>query len=100
VGTVTGVFGDPTFGRVIGVEVTARDGTRRFLPRIATSLVDGVVALESPLVLVETGERDGYHRLGAVVLRDRAQLAPLRMGRDGVVERTADALASTGASAA
>lgn len=89
VGAVTGIFGDAGFGRVIGLEVTGHDGTRRFLPRVAAPVRGRVVQLPSAFVLVETGELDGYGRLGAVVVRDPLQLAGLGIDSDGHVHRPA-----------
>ena len=85
-GTVTGVYGDAGFERVIGLEVTSPDRGRRFLPWVAVGIEDGVVRLASPFVLVDTGELDGYLRLGARVARDPAQLDGLGVGPDGRVE--------------
>lgn len=87
VGTVTGVFGDADFVRMIGLEVTSADGVRRFLPRVAAPMREGVVRLGSTLVLVETGELDGYGRLGARVVRDPMQLAGLGVDPDGRIVR-------------
>ena len=90
VGTVTGVLGDRGFERVIGFEVTSRDGRRRFLPWVGAPVRDGSLSLGSALVLVETGELDAYRRLGAVVVRDPMQLDGLGIDSDGRVERFHD----------
>ena len=82
-GTVTGVVFDARRERVLGLEVACRDGVRRFLPWVAVELVGNATAIASPLVLVDTGELDGYARLGAVVVRDPLQLAGVDVGREG-----------------
>lgn len=86
-GTVTGVYGDASFARVIGLEVTSPDGRRRLLPWVAARVEEGVVHLQSALVLVETGELEGYGRLGARVARAPAELDGLGVGPEGRVER-------------
>jgi hypothetical protein len=87
VGTVRGVLGDGSCERVIGLEVTGRDGRRSFLPFVAASHDDGSVLLDSSLVLVETGDSEGYGRLGAVVVRNPAQLAGLVLNERGRILR-------------
>ncbi len=90
VGTVTGVFADTGFERLIGLEVTGRAGQRWFLPFVAASQQeDGAVRLDSALVLVETGDLDGYGRLGAVVVRDAERLLEVTVDPDGRVLRDA-----------
>jgi hypothetical protein len=83
VGTVTGIVADGPVGRLIGLEVTGRDGRRWFLPSVAASHEAGVVRLHSTLVLVETGDLEGYGRLGAVVIRDPSELDRLAVDEDG-----------------
>jgi hypothetical protein len=90
--TVTGVVFDARWERLLGLEATGRDGVRRFLPWVAVELHDGIVAVGSPFVLVDTGELDGYVRLGAMVVRDPLQLAGLGVGSGGEITR-ADRLA-------
>jgi hypothetical protein len=77
VGTVTGAFADSGLRGLIGLEVTGRGGSRWFLPLVAASWEEGVVRLGSALVLVETGDLEGYGRLGAVLIRDEEQLRAL-----------------------
>jgi hypothetical protein len=84
-GTVTGVVCDTRWERLLGLEATGRDGVRRFLPWVAVELHEGTVAVGSPFVLVDTGELDAYVRLGAVVVRDRLQLAELGVGPGGEI---------------
>lgn len=84
-GTVTGVVFDAGRERVLGLEVAGRDGVRRFLPWVAVELVGNATAIASPLVLVDTGELDGYARLGAVVVQDPLQLAGVGVARDGAI---------------
>ena len=84
-GTVTGVVFDAGRERVLGLEATGRDGVRRFLPWVAVELAGDGTAIGSPLVLVDTGELDGYARLGAVVVRDPLQLAGVGVGREGAI---------------
>jgi hypothetical protein len=90
--TVTGVVFDARWERLLGLEATGRDGIRRFLPWVAAELHGGVVGVVSPFVLLDTGELDGYVRLGAMVVRDRMQLAGLGVGTGGEITR-ADRLA-------
>lgn len=85
VGTVTGVVGDGSVERLIGLEVTGRDGRRWFLPSVAASREAGAVHLDSTLVLVETGDLEGYGRLGAVVIRDPAELERLVVDEHGTL---------------
>jgi hypothetical protein len=82
-GTVTGVVGDGPVERLIGLEVTSRDGRRWFLPSVAVSHEAGAIHVHSTLVLVETGDLEGYGRLGAVVIRDPAELERLVVDEDG-----------------
>jgi hypothetical protein len=86
-GTVTGAVFDARWERLLGLEATGRDGVRRFLPWVAVELHDRAVAVGSPLVLVDTGELDGYVRLGAMVVRDPLQLAGLGVGSGGEITR-------------
>jgi hypothetical protein len=88
-GTVTGVYGDAEFDRVIGLEVTNVDGRQRFLPWVASRIEGGVVWVQSAFLLVETGELHGYERLGARLVRDPADLEGLAVGDEGRVERHA-----------
>lgn len=90
VGTVTGVYGSPGFERVIGLEVSGRDGRRRFLPWVASAFDDGAVRLQSAFLLVDTGELDAYMRLGARLARDPAELAGLTVATDGRIGRGND----------
>lgn len=85
--TVTGTVLDARWERLLGLEATGRDGIRRFLPWVAVELHDGIVAVVSPFVLVDTGELDGYVRLGATVVRDPMQLAGLGVGSGGEITR-------------
>lgn len=87
VGTVTGVYGDAGFERVIGLEVSSPDGRRRFLPWVASSLDEGGVRVESAFLLVDPGELDAYMRLGARLVRDPAELDGLTVAPDGRIER-------------
>jgi hypothetical protein len=86
-GTVTGVVGDGRVERLIGLEVTSRDGRRWFLPSVAASLEAGAVHVDSTLVLVETGDLEGYGRLGAVVIRDPSELESLVVDEAGKFQR-------------
>ena len=98
VGTVTGVLADAGFDRIIGVEVSGRADKRWFLPLVAASQgEDGVVRLDSTLVLVETGDLDGYGRLGAVVLRDEERLLGVTVDAHGRVQRDARGVSAGGA---
>jgi hypothetical protein len=84
-GTVTGVVCDARWERLLGLEATSMDGSRRFLPWVAVELREGVVGIGSSLLLVDTGELDGYVRLGAVVVRDPMQLSDLGVGAGGEI---------------
>lgn len=84
-GTVTGVYGDGRFARVIGLEVSSPDGRRRFLPWVVSRADDGTVAVQSAFLLVDVGELDSYLRLGARLERDPAALAGLSATPDGRV---------------
>jgi hypothetical protein len=84
-GTVTGCVCDARWERLLGLEVTGADGIRRFLPWVAVELREGMVGIGSSLLLVDTGELDGYVRLGAVVVRDPMQLAGLGVGPGGEI---------------
>lgn len=84
-GTVTGVVCDARWERLLGLEATGKDGTRRFLPWIAVELRDDVVRIASSFLLVDTGELDGYVRLGAVIVRDPMQLDGLGVGPGGEI---------------
>ena len=97
--TVTGAVFDARWERLLGLEATGRDGGRRFLPWVAVELHGGTVEVVSPFVLVDTGELDGYVRLGAMVVRDRMQLAGLGVGPGGEMTRT-DRLAGVSQEAA
>ena len=90
--TVTGAVFDARWERLLGLEATGRDGVRRFLPWVAAEVHDGIVAVVSPFVLVDTGELDGYVRLGAMIVREPMQLAGLGVGSGGEITR-ADRLA-------
>ncbi|HXG76164.1 MAG TPA: hypothetical protein VNJ53_06310 [Gaiellaceae bacterium] len=81
VGEVGGVLLDETASTVIGLEVACTDGTARVLPWAVASFEEGCVRAPSALVLVDAG--DGYLRLGAVALHERAELAPLVVAPDG-----------------
>jgi len=87
VGTITGVVGDGSLERLIGLEVTSRDGRRWFLPSVAGSYQAGAVHLDTTLVLVETGDLEGYERLGAVVIRSPGQLEGMVVDEDGRLVR-------------
>jgi hypothetical protein len=87
IGTVTGAFADRALRHLIGLEVTGRAGVRWFLPLVAASWNEGVVRLDSALVLVETGDLEGYGRLGAVLVRDAERLSALADAEDGVDRR-------------
>ena len=85
-GTVTGVVCDTHFERLLGLEATGRDGVRHFVPWVVVDeFHDEAVAVPSPFVLVDTGELDGYARLGAVLVRDPIQLAGLGVGPGGEI---------------
>jgi hypothetical protein len=85
VGEVTAVVGDPSFERVVGLEVVGVDFRRRFLPWVAASFADGGVRPTSALVLFEMSELDDYRRLGARIVQDQAGLDHLRVAPDGRV---------------
>jgi hypothetical protein len=87
VGTVTGVVGDGPVERLIGLEVTGRNGQRWFLPSVAASHDSGGINVHSTLMLVETGDLEGYGRLGAVVIRDPEELEHLAVDEDGTFLR-------------
>jgi hypothetical protein len=87
VGTVTGVVGDGSIKRLIGLEVTGRNGQRWFLPSVAASHDGGGINVHSTLMLVETGDLEGYGRLGAVVIRDPEELEHLAVDEDGTFLR-------------
>ena len=98
VGTVTGVFADASFERLIGLDVTGRAGKRWFLPFVAASQEDdGVVRLDSALVLVETADLDGYGRQGALLVRDEERLREVTVDRQGCVLRDARSVSSAAA---
>lgn len=84
VGEVVGVFVDHRGDRAIGLEVSGAGGMRRFLPWVAARSADGVVSVESALVIVDDGA--SYERLGARAIRDPASLANVRALPDGGIE--------------
>lgn len=85
IGHVAGVVGDSGFGRVIGLDVAASDGSRKFLPWVAASVARGEILVSSALVLFDTLEIEGYTRQGAVTMRSPAELASLAVTSDGSV---------------
>jgi hypothetical protein len=81
VGHIAGIYVDADHGRVIGLDVTCPEQTRRFLPWLAVEVDGGHVRADSALLLVDAGE--SYERLGARVIRDPAELAHDTVSRDG-----------------
>jgi hypothetical protein len=61
-------------GDVIGFEVRCEDGRHRFLPRAAATSRDSIVAVDSPLALLDSDELAFYRRRG-VTLRGREEPA-------------------------
>jgi hypothetical protein len=61
-GRVVDVILDTSVRRVLGLDVLCGDGVRRFLPYGACALVDGVVGVDSALVLSD--ELDFYRSRG------------------------------------
>jgi hypothetical protein len=96
VGTVTGVYGSEGFGRAIGLEVAGPDGRRRFLPWVASVFDGDVVRVRSALLLVETGGRDSYMQLGALLARDPRDLEGLAASSTGRVEHGVSLEAASG----
>jgi len=76
-GAVAGVYLDERLERVIGLQVSSRDGRARFLPWVASGFDEVGVHVRSALLLLETGELDPYLRRGARLLRTRGELAGL-----------------------
>lgn len=81
IGQVSGVVLDSSETRAIGLEVTAVDGHRRFLPWVAATISNGIVDADSALVLADT--LDAYVERGAVVCHDLERLESFTAGPDG-----------------
>ena len=75
-GRVVDVILDTSLRRVLGLDVLCGDRTRRFLPYGACELVDGVVGVDSALVL--SGELDFYRSRGRALTVIRRRGVPLR----------------------
>jgi hypothetical protein len=70
-GRVVDVILDETGDRKIGLDVRCKDGVHRYLP-IATADFKGEdVAVESPLVLLETDQLDFYRTKGRALRSSR-----------------------------
>jgi hypothetical protein len=79
-GTVVDVILDTSLRRVLGLDVLCGDRTRRFLPFGACEVHDGVISVDSALVLSD--ELEFYRSRGQVlgVLRQRGvPLKPLEV---------------------
>jgi len=99
-GAVAGVYLDERLERVIGLQVSSRDGRARFLPWVASGFDEVGVHVRSALLLLETGELDPYLRRGARLLRTRGELAGLFAVGDGrVLRREPSGGVSTGLAA-
>ena len=53
--------------RVIGFEVRCEDGRQRFLPRAAAATDGSVIAIDSPLALLDTDQLEFYRRRGVTL---------------------------------
>jgi hypothetical protein len=52
---------------VIGFEVRCEDGRQRFLPRAAAATDGAVIAIDSPLALLDTDQLEFYRRRGVTL---------------------------------
>jgi hypothetical protein len=52
---------------VIGFEVRCEDGRQRFLPRAAAATDGFVIAVDSPLALLDTDQLEFYRRRGVTL---------------------------------
>ena len=52
---------------VIGFEVRCEDGRQRFLPRAAAATDGSVIAIDSPLALLDTDQLEFYRRRGVTL---------------------------------
>jgi hypothetical protein len=75
-GTVVDVVLDGSLRRVLGLDVLCGDRARRFLPFGACELRDGVVGVDSALVLSD--ELEFYRSRGRVLTVLRRRGVPLR----------------------
>jgi hypothetical protein len=75
-GTVVDVILDTTLRRVLGLDVLCGDRMRRFLPFGACEVRDGVIGVDSALVLSE--EVEFYRSRGQVLTVLRRRGVPLR----------------------
>jgi hypothetical protein len=75
-GRVVDVILDTSIRRVLGLDVLCGDRVRRFLPFGACELVDGVVGVESALVLSD--ELEFYRSRGQALTVLRRRGVPLR----------------------
>jgi len=83
VGEVNAVFVDVGGKRAIGLGVTGPGGVRRFLPWFAARVGNGLVSVDSALLLVDDG--GSYERLGARPVRHRDALAGQLASHDGTI---------------
>jgi hypothetical protein len=75
-GTVVDVIIDTSLRRVLGLDVLCGDRTRRFLPFGACEVRDGVVGVDSALVLSD--ELEFYRSRGQVLSVLRRRRVPLK----------------------
>lgn len=64
VGRVVDVILERENLEVIGFEVRCEDGRPRFLPRAAATTDGSVIAIDSPLALLDADQLDFYRRRG------------------------------------
>jgi hypothetical protein len=81
---------DPVGNRALGFDVLCRDDEHRFLPWTAATIDDGVIAVESPLVLLSE-EQLAFYRTRAESLRELvALLENVLVEPDGTLEVVSD----------
>jgi PRC-barrel domain len=96
-GRVTDVIFDRELQRALGVEVHCGDEGRRFLPYTIARLDNDVIALDSPLVLLDESELAFYkerattftsliHRFVAVRAEGAGPLEDIILGPNGSIE--------------
>ena len=67
VGRVVDVILERENLEVIGFEVRCEDGRHRFLPRAAAATDGSVIAIDSPLALLDADQLEFYRRRGATL---------------------------------
>jgi uncharacterized protein YrrD len=79
----------PDGSRALGIEVRCGDGVHRFLPLAVTTIGEGAIEIDSPLVLLDF-DQVGFYREQASSLRELdGGRAKLVVHEDGALERLA-----------